>query len=177
VVAAGYRQEYLENILRRPIAFFDEEGNSSGTLTSRLSTDSTHIQGLLGLEMGFQLVGIFGIIGSIIISFVYGWKLALVGVLAIMPIVLIAGYYRVRLENGFQQMNAEVFAETAQFSAEAISAFRTVTALIMEDSITKRFDRLLKNHVQKALATAKWSTFIFAFSDSVDMFGQALVFW
>lgn len=127
--------------------------------------------------MAMELLGVFGIVGSIIISFVFGWKLALVGVLAIMPIVLIAGYFRVRLEGAFEQMNAEVFAETAQFGAEAITAFRTVTALIMEDTISNRFDVLLKNHVQKALGKAKWSTFIFAFSDSVDMFGQALVFW
>ncbi|KAF2667709.1 multidrug resistance protein 2 [Microthyrium microscopicum] len=177
VVASGYRQEYLENIIRQPISFFDSGINSPGTLTARLSIDSIHIQGLLGYEMGMELVGIFGILGSVIISFVFGWKLSLVGVMAVMPIVLIAGYYRVKLESAFEALNAAVFAETAQFGSEAISAFRTVTALIMEDSITNRFDVLLQNHVSTALRKARYSTLVFAFSDSVDMLCQALVFW
>jgi len=127
--------------------------------------------------MGMELVGILGIIGSIAISFAFGWKLALVGVLTVMPVVLVAGYYRVVLESGFEKMNAAVFAETAQFGTEAISAFRTVTALVLEDSIMDRFELLLKSHVRKSIHRAKWSTLVIAFSDSADMFCQALVFW
>jgi len=127
--------------------------------------------------MALQLVAIFGIIGSIIISFCFGWKLSLVGILTIMPISMLAGYYRVHLERYFEQLNAEIFAETAQFGSEAIGAFRTVTALTMEDTIISRFDGLLTSHIQKALKRARLSTVIFAFSESADMFCQPLFFW
>jgi ATP-binding cassette subfamily B (MDR/TAP) protein 1 len=127
--------------------------------------------------MGMAIIAILSIIGSVIISFIFGWKLSLVGVLAIMPIVLIAGYYRVHLEGSFEKMNSVVFASSSQFGAEAISGFRTVTSLTMEDTITNRFDNLLKFHVKKAIAHAKWSTIVFAFSDSADFLCQALVFW
>jgi ABC-type multidrug transport system fused ATPase/permease subunit len=127
--------------------------------------------------MALQLVAIFGIIGSIIISFCFGWKLSLVGILTIMPISMLAGYYRVHLERYFEQLNAEIFAETAQFGSEAIGAFRTVTALTMEDTIISRFDDLLTSHIQKALKRARLSTVIFAFSESADMFCQPLFFW
>jgi ABC-type multidrug transport system fused ATPase/permease subunit len=39
VVSTYYRKEYLEHIIDKRIAFFDAEGNSAGTLTSRLSDE------------------------------------------------------------------------------------------------------------------------------------------
>jgi ABC-type multidrug transport system fused ATPase/permease subunit len=123
------------------------------------------------------VISIFNLMGSILISFIYGWKLSLVGVLSIMPVVLTAGYLRVSLEMGFEKLNAAVFAESSQFGSEAISAFRTVTSLNMEDTITARFDTLLKQHVHKAFHRARFTTIVFAFSDSADMLCQALCFW
>jgi ATP-binding cassette, subfamily B (MDR/TAP), member 1 len=176
-VSTHYRQEYLENILKRRISFFDNENNTAGTLASRLSIDSSRVKELLGGEMALQLVAFFGIIGSVIIAFCYGWKLSLVGILTIMPIAMLAGYYRVHLERYFENLNAEVFSETAQFGSEAIGAFRTVTALTMENSIIDRFDNLLKAHIHKAVKQSRLSTIVFAFSESADMFMQPLFFW
>jgi ATP-binding cassette, subfamily B (MDR/TAP), member 1 len=176
-VASIYRQEYLHNLLKKKIPFFDKENNSAGTLTSRISTDATQLMQLLGGEMALQLVGFLGLIGSIIIAFYYGWKLTLVGIFSIMPLIMGAGYYRVRLEKDFERLNANVFAETAQFGAEAISGFRTVKALIMEDAIMSRFDNLLKEHIKNAVKNTKISTLVFSFSESAEMFCQALFFW
>jgi ATP-binding cassette subfamily B (MDR/TAP) protein 1 len=177
VVSSYYRQECFENMVRKRIPYFDREENSPGALAARLSTDSSHLQQLLGTEMGMSLVGVLSIVGSIIISFVFGWKLSLVGIGVVMPIILAAGYLRVSLESSFERLNALVFAETSQFGSEAIAGFRTVTALTMEESIEQRFEGLLKKHSQTALEKAKYSTIVFAFSDSADLLCQALVFW
>jgi ATP-binding cassette, subfamily B (MDR/TAP), member 1 len=132
---------------------------------------------LLGGEIAIQMVGVFGIVGCIIISFYHGWKLSLLGIGVIMPIVISAGYYRVRLERDVERQNADLFAETAQYGAEAISAFRTVTALGMEGTIVQRFDKHLKAHVRDSLRKAWGSNIILAISESVDLFCQALFFW
>jgi ATP-binding cassette subfamily B (MDR/TAP) protein 1 len=73
--------------------------------------------------------------------------------------------------------NAEVFADSSQFGTEAISAYRTVISLIMEDTITARYDHLLKAHVSEAFKKARASTLVFALSDSIDILCQALCFW
>lgn len=177
VVSSFYRQECLENMMRKRIAYFDREENSPGALSARLSTDASHLQQLLGTEMGMCLVGVLSIVGSIIISFVFGWKMSLVGIGIVMPIILAVGYWRVLLESSNEKLNAVVFAETSQFGAEAIAGFRTVTALTMEEHIETRFEKLLSAHAQKALKKAKWATLVFAFSDSADLLCQALVFW
>lgn len=47
-IACHYRKEYFESILSKPIAFFDADENSSGTLTARVANDPTQLQQLLG---------------------------------------------------------------------------------------------------------------------------------
>jgi ATP-binding cassette subfamily B (MDR/TAP) protein 1 len=164
-------------MLLKRIIWFDVAGRSPGTLTSNLSTDAVQLQELLGNNMGMALISVFNLIGSIIISFYFGWKLALVGVLTVMPIVLIAGYLRVSMERGFEKLNAAVFAESSQFGSESVSAFRTVTSLLMEEKILDRFRDLLAEHSKAAYRRSRLTTLIFAFSDSCDMFCNALVFY
>lgn len=94
-----------------------------------------------------------------------------------MPIGLVAGYLRFKYELEFEQMYAEVFAESSKFAAEAIAAFRTVSSLTLEETICTRYGGLLTHHVTDAYKKAIWRTLVFAFSDSVSMACQALILW
>ncbi|KAI1523741.1 MdlB ABC-type multidrug transport system ATPase and permease component, partial [Pyrenophora tritici-repentis] len=176
-VTLKYRQEYLDNLIRKRIAFFDDQGHSPGSLTASLSSDTTQIQQLTATEMSMALIAVVNLVGCIIISFVYGWKLSLVGLFAALPLILAAGYLRVRLEMEFAKTNAKVFENSSQFAAEAVGAFRTVLSLIMEDMIGNRYESLLQGHVTKAFSSAKYSTVVFAASDSVELGVMALTFW
>ncbi|KAI4649230.1 ABC-type transporter tr06 [Alternaria ventricosa] len=176
-VTRTYRQEYLDNLIRKRIAFFDDQGHSPGSLTSTLSSDSTQIQQLMATEMSIALVAIVNVVGSVIISFIYGWKLSLVALFSALPLILAAGYLRVRLELEFEKTNAKVFEDSSQFASEAVGAFRTVSSLIMEDMIGQRYETLLKGHVTKAFSSAKYGTLVFAASDSIELACMALTFW
>lgn len=172
-----YRQEYLVNIIRQRIPFFDLENHSAGTLTSRVSGDSTQLQQLMSTEMSMAAIAVVNLTGSTIIAFVYGWKLSLVSLFAALPPILAAGYLRLAIEQKFEKTNAAVFQESSQFGTEAVGAFRTVISLIMEDMIGDRYETLLKYHVKKAFSDARLGTTVFAASDSVEMACMALAFW
>ncbi|KAF2683953.1 leptomycin B resistance protein pmd1 [Lentithecium fluviatile CBS 122367] len=176
-ITRRYRQEYLNNIIRKRIPFFDAEGHSAGSLTSSLSSDSESLQQLMSTEMSLASISVFNLIGSTIIAFVYGWKLSLVGLFCALPPILAAGYLRLSLEMKFEEMNAAVFAESSQFATEAVGAFRTVLSLIMEDMICTRYQMLLRQHVSKAFVSARLGTIVFAASDSVELACMALTFW
>jgi ATP-binding cassette subfamily B (MDR/TAP) protein 1 len=176
-VTKKYRQEYLDNLIRKRIAFFDDQGHSPGSLTASVSSDSTQIQQLMATEMSVALIAVVNVTGCVIISFVYGWKLSLVGLFTALPLILAAGYLRVRLEVEFDKTNAKVFENSSQFASEAVGAFRTVSSLIMEDLIGRRYETLLKGHVTKAFSSAKYGTLVFAASDSIELACMALTFW
>lgn len=52
-----------------------------------------------------------------------------------MPIILAAGFFRLRYETRAEEANQEVFRESAGFATESIGAVRTVTSLGLEGSI------------------------------------------
>ncbi|KAK7184542.1 ABC transporter transmembrane region [Paraphaeosphaeria sporulosa] len=176
-ITRHYRQEYLLNLIRQRIPFFDREGHSAGTLTSRVSGDATQLQQLMSTEMSMAAIAVVNLVGSTIIAFVYGWKLSLVGLFAALPPILAAGYLRLSIEQKFEKTNAAVFEESSQFGTEAVGAFRTVLSLIMEDMIGNRYETLLRYHVKKAFSDARLGTVVFAASDSVELGCMALSFW
>ncbi|KAH6853664.1 P-loop containing nucleoside triphosphate hydrolase protein [Chaetomium sp. MPI-CAGE-AT-0009] len=176
-ISATYRREYFESIIAQPTSYFDGDDNATGQLTARLSSDPQALKELLGINLMMLLVGIFSLAGALAISFAYGWKLALVALCVTVPLGILAGFFRVRYELQFNAMNEEVFQESSKFGAEAIGAFRTVSALVMEDSICDRYQNLLSGHVTAAYKKARFTTIVFAFADSASLGCQALIFW
>jgi ATP-binding cassette, subfamily B (MDR/TAP), member 1 len=115
-VSCTYRQQYFESILAKPIAFFDAEDNSSGTLIGRVANDPTQLQQMLGVNMAMVFQSIFSLIGCIIVAFVFGWKLTLVAVFVALPIIMVGAFFRYGFEIQFEKMNQEVFAESSKVS-------------------------------------------------------------
>lgn len=148
-----------------------------GSLTARMASDPTQLQQLLGINMAIVLISMFNIFGSVAISFYFGWKLTLLTVVTTMPIILAAGFFRLRYETQFEKMNNEVFAESSKFATESIGAFRTVSTLTLESEICGRYEKLLRNYTQRAFRKARLSTFIFAMSDSIAILCMAFVLW
>ncbi|THC91109.1 hypothetical protein EYZ11_009423 [Aspergillus tanneri] len=176
-IASTYRTEYFVNMLTKPVAWFDRDENASGSLISRLSTDPKQLQELFGINGIFPLVSIFNVIGCIAVSFAFGPKLAAVAFFAALPFLFLAAYSRIRYEIKFEELNAAVYEDSSRFATEAIRAFRTVSALTMEESIIRRYSDMLQLQRRKAMRKASYSTLVFAFSDSVELAVMALTFW
>ncbi|KAI5465862.1 P-loop containing nucleoside triphosphate hydrolase protein [Mariannaea sp. PMI_226] len=177
IVRAKYQQQYFEGILFQKTSFFDEEDHSHGTLTSRIASDPKQLEELMGMNMASACIACFNVIGSVAIAFSFAWRLALVAGCVVLPIMLTSTYWRFRYEIDFEKMNNEVFTESSQFASESIGAFRTVSALTMENDICERYQKLLKKHVVQAYKKARWVSLIFGFSDSASMACQALNFY
>ncbi|KAI0401024.1 P-loop containing nucleoside triphosphate hydrolase protein [Xylaria palmicola] len=176
-VSSTYRQQYFEGMLYQKTDFFDEEENSTGTLTARVGGDPKQLEELLGVNMALVYQSFFTLIGSLAIAYAFGWKLALVATTVTAPLGLLAGYFRFKYELEFEKMNNAVFAESSKFAAESIGAFRTVSSLTLEDTINRRYEHLLNGHVRVAFRKSTWRSLVFAFSDSVSLAVQALIFW
>ncbi|KAI0490357.1 ABC transporter-like protein [Xylaria cf. heliscus] len=176
-ITSAYRLDYFQNIVSKTVAWFDGDGRSAGALTGLVATDPTQLQELLGTNITFTIISILSVIGCLVISFYFGWKLTLVAVSSAMPLALAAGFYRIRVEKRFEMMNLKVFAESAKFATESVGAIRTVTALTLEDTICQRYEVLLQNHVKEAFRRARFSTLIFAASDSLPLLAMAFVLW
>jgi ABC-type multidrug transport system fused ATPase/permease subunit len=176
-VSAAYKLQYLGDMLHQRLAYFDQDGNSHGTLSGRVSGDAKQLEELLGINLTFLASGIFQVIGCVTIALVFAWKLGLIALFITMPVMLASGWWKFRHEVHFDEMNSAVFAESSQFATEAIGAIRTVASLTMEDSINTRYQQLLGGHVRAARRKAWWVSGFYGFADSVGLGCQALVMW
>ncbi|KAL2816532.1 P-loop containing nucleoside triphosphate hydrolase protein [Aspergillus granulosus] len=176
-VGSVARRDYFTNILQNPVPYFDKDENASGSVASRLSSDTKQLQELCGIPSTFPMISVLNVTGCMIIAFIYGWKLSAVGVVAVMPILATAAYLRVRYELQLESLNAEVYIDSSRFISEAVRAFRTVSALTMEDFIINRYTKLLGQQRIKATRKSLFSSVIFAFSESMEFLAMALSFW
>lgn len=94
-------------MLFQKIPWFDAEENSTGSLTGRIASDPKQLEEMLGLNMSMVYTAVFQVIGSLIIAFIYGWKLALVALFVTVPLGLGSGWFRVKYELDFEKMNSE----------------------------------------------------------------------
>jgi ABC-type multidrug transport system fused ATPase/permease subunit len=176
-ISAVYKSQYMNDMLYQKMCFFDQEENSHGTLSSRVSSDAKQLEELLGVNLAVMISAMFNVIGCMAISLAFGWKLGLICMSVALPVMLAAGCWKFKHEVHFDRMNSVVFMESSQFATEAIEAVRTVSSLTMEDSINGRYRELLDSHVKAANRKAQWTSAIFGFADSVGLGVQALLFW
>lgn len=177
MIRCKYQRQYFEDILYQKTSFLDEEDHSQGTMTARTSGDPQKLEELMGPNMASVYIAVFNLIGSISIAFAFGWKLALVGLCVVLPIIIGSAYWRFKYEIEFDKMNSEVFAESSKFASESIGAFRTVASLTLEEQTCDRFARLCSGHVKTAFNKARLASLLFAFSDSTSIACQALVLY
>ncbi|KAM3469306.1 hypothetical protein MY5147_007149 [Beauveria neobassiana] len=177
VIRAKYQRAYFVSILYQQPAFFDEDAHAQGTMTARASGDPQKLEELMGANMASVYIGLFTLLGSVVIAFCFAWKLAIVSLCVVVPVLLCSTYWRFRYEIEFEKMNDAVFSQSSQFASESIAAFRTVASLTLEDAICARFAALCRGHVVDAYKKARWVSLLFAFSDSATMACQALIFY
>ncbi|KAJ1303401.1 hypothetical protein OPQ81_011593 [Rhizoctonia solani] len=163
-------------ILRQDIGWFDEDKHSTGALTSTLSDNPQKVNGLAGVTLGAIVQSIACLIGGSVIGLSYGWKLALVAI-ACIPLVVSAGYIRLRVVVLKDQSNKAEHEESAQVACEAAGAIKTVASLTREKDCCDIYSRSLEGPLRRSNKTALYSNSFYALSQSMVFFVIALVFW
>ena len=71
------------------MGFFDKDENSSGTLSSELAVDTSHIRGAVGDQVGLATQNVVTFVAGYIIAFIANWKLTLV-LTAVLPLIVVS---------------------------------------------------------------------------------------
>ncbi len=170
------RDRAFRTMLRQDIEFFDKEENTSGALTSFLSTETTHVAGLSGVTLGTLLNVITTLIAACVLSIAIAWKLALVCI-ATIPVLLGCGFFRFWLLAQFQQRAKKAYESSASYACEATSAIRTVASLTREDDVLKTYVKSIETQNKVSMRSILKSSLLYAASQSLMFACVALGFW
>ena len=170
------RDKAFRVMLRQDIAFFDREENSAGSLTSFLSTETTHLAGMSGVTLGTILVVSTTLIAAISLSCAINYKLALVCT-ATIPILLSCGFLRFWMLARFQARAKKAYESSASYACEATAAIRTVASLTREDDVWEHYHQTIVAQEQKSLQSILRSSILYAAAQSFMFLCIALGFW
>ncbi|KAG5760727.1 hypothetical protein H9Q69_013400 [Fusarium xylarioides] len=170
------RDRAFRTMLRQDVAFFDRDENTSGVLTSFLSTETTHSAGLSGVTLGMLLMVCTTLVSACVLSLAIGWKLSLVCISTI-PVLLGCGFFRFYMLAHFQRRSKAAYDSSASFASEAISAIRTVAALTREEDVLKQYQNSLAVQQRRSLISVLKSSLLYTASQSLVFACFALGFW
>ncbi|KAG9190531.1 ATP-binding cassette, subfamily B (MDR/TAP), member 1 [Alternaria panax] len=172
-----YRKEMIERIISFDQEFFDRPENSSGALTSKLSSAPTALQELMSANLGLMFNILVNITASSALGIAYGWKLGLTLVFGGLTIIVAAGYYRIRIDQKLEVATEEQFPGSAGLATEAVTSIRTVSMLTLETSIMRQYSDTLQAITRKVIKSLTFALLPYALSQSADFLVMALGFW
>lgn len=170
------RSQAFRMILRQDISFFDRDENTTGALTSFLSTETKYLAGISGQNLGMILMTSTTLIAAMCISLAFGWKLALVCI-STLPVLLGCGFYQFYMLAAFEQKSKSGHQDSASYACEATSAIRTVAALTREQDVWSNYHDILQAQSHANMFSTLKSSVLYAASQALVFFCVALGFW
>ncbi|OUM58766.1 hypothetical protein PIROE2DRAFT_29409, partial [Piromyces sp. E2] len=174
-----FRKDMYNSMIRQEIGFFDtndiESNSNSGTLTAKLSTEASLVQGL-NLNLGYIFEVAVTIIAGFGIAFYNGWKLTLI-LLGSVPFLFIGIYFQMYSGKKVHEVKHNIIENSTKVAVEALSNIKIVYSLNLEDRFKKSYNDSL-SVLQKSLEHKHvFNSVGYAFSNSIIFFAYGIGFY
>ncbi|KAG9602360.1 multidrug resistance protein 3, partial [Aureobasidium melanogenum] len=177
VISRQYREDMFNNVIYQDMEYFDQPENGTGAIVSRLSQAPANLLEFIGLNSALLFIVLIMLISSAITAIIFGWKLALVAIFAIMVPVVGMGYCRLRMEIKLEEATERLFSDSAATASEAVSAIRTVASLALEKHVIDQYQSQLRNITKRSSKMVSTANFFFAVAQAVEFAAMALTLW
>jgi ATP-binding cassette, subfamily B, bacterial len=173
-VVADLRAAIYRRVVRMDPLFF--ETTRVGEVLSRLTTDTTLVQAISGVNLSIVLRSSLSLIGALVLMGLTSAKLMGV-ILILMPAVVVPLILTGRRVRGLSRASQDRVADTSGLAGETLNAIQTVQAFTLEDLQSQRYN----NAVEDSFATAIRRTRVRATLTAVGIIlvfaGIAFVLW
>jgi ATP-binding cassette subfamily B protein len=173
-VVADLRRAVFDHLLGLAPSFF--ESARTGEVISRLASDATVLQQVIGFGVSMFVRNLLMMLGAAVMLFVTSWKLALLVLLGVpatlVPILLLGRRVR-RLSRATQDRVADVAAHVD----ESVHEVRTVQAYVHEDLDRAAFARHAEAAYDAAAARISQKAFLIAAVMLIAFSAVGLILW
>ena len=147
-VCADIRQAVFDHLVMLHPSYY--ETNRSGEIMSRLTTDTSLLQTVIGSSASMALRSSLTFIGGLIMLLVTNLKLSVL-VLACVPIVLVPILMYGRRVRALSRKSQDSIADVGSYAGEVIQQIKTVQSFTQEANEKIAF----QSHVEDAFSVAK----------------------
>lgn len=166
----------LRSLLGKSLHWHDSEGRTPGTLLAYISADAIAMSGMTGTILGITFSVMVNLISGIVLAHVIAWKIALV-LLACVPVLLMSGFLRIRVQAKFAARHAKAFADSVAIAIEAVDSIRIISVFSLQKDAANTFLRSLRGPYKATLKSILFGNFYLALSFSIGNCVYALAYW
>ncbi|KAL2134397.1 hypothetical protein VTI74DRAFT_316 [Chaetomium olivicolor] len=166
----------FRSLMEQGAQWHQSEGRSPSALLDIITKDSAAIGGFSGSTIGTVFSILVNFITAIILSHIIMWKIAIV-CLAIVPILLGAGFMQLHMLARYEERHAASFSKATSVAVEAVQSIKTVAALSLEEEVMDSYARLLKNTRDEMVRAAAFTNVWLALANSMSFLIYAFAYW
>ncbi|WP_250657092.1 ABC transporter ATP-binding protein/permease [Alkalimarinus coralli] len=147
-VSADIRLAVFNHVITLHPSYF--EANGSGDIMSRITTDTTLLQSIIGSSFSMAMRSALMFVGALVMLFATNIKLTLI-VMASVPFVLLPLLIYGRKVKALSRKSQDSMADVGSYAGEAIEHIKTVQSYTREPEERRSFS----NEVEKAFLIGK----------------------
>lgn len=166
----------LHSLLRQPLQWHESNDRSPTKLLGYITNDGNALAGLSGSIIGTLFSVCVNFLAAIIAAHIVAWRIAIV-CLAIVPILLGAGFMQLRALTRYAEKHAGAFSTSVGVTVEAVSNIRTIAALSLEDEILNTYRRSLQAPRKEMVVQCFKTNFWLAIANSIGSSLYAFAYW
>lgn len=170
-----FRKLAFRSIVWQDATFFDSPKNTVGSLTSKLSSDATLVQGSTGSKIGNTMEALTTILASLIIAFIFSWKLSFV-VLGFLPLMIATGIIHNKILMGFAKGDKQALGKAGKLFSEVVDNIRTVVSLSREQTFIDQCNGYVDDVYLSGRKKSIVNGFVYGLSNSIMFFSYAATF-
>ncbi|MFT5573132.1 MAG: ATP-binding cassette subfamily B protein [Cryomorphaceae bacterium] len=173
-VSADIRQSVFDHLLTLHPSYF--ETNRSGEIISRLTTDTTLLQTVIGSSASMALRSVLTLIGGLAMLLITNLKLSAL-VLACVPIVLVPILIYGRRVRTLSRKSQDSIADVGSHAGEIIQQIKTVQSYTQEANERDNFGQHVEGAFQVARQRIAQRAMLIAVVISLIFTALAVMFW
>lgn len=142
-------QFYLAVILQNELAWFEKPENNVGSVTARVTSETSTVKTIISDRMSVIVQCISSILIATIVSVRVNWRMGLVS-WAVMPCHFIGGLIQAKSAKGFSSGSNAAYSEVVSLASESASSIRTIASFCLEDHVIEKATVTLKKPLMKS---------------------------
>ncbi len=173
-VVADLRTAVYRRVVRMDPMFY--ETTRVGEVLSRLTTDTTLVQSISGVNLSIILRSTLSLIGSLVLLGLTSAKLMGV-ILVLIPVVVVPLIAIGRRVRGLSRASQDRIADTSGLADETLNAIQTVQAFTLEELQSERYRQAVEDSFATAMRRARVRAALTAVGIALVFAGITYVLW
>lgn len=166
------RLRVFAHLQRLGLDFYDKE--MAGRIMTRMTSDIDALASLLQEGLINLIINLFTLVGVAVLLFFMNWRLALVTMTVVPPLIGVAIWFRRASDKAYERIREKI-AEVLAHLQESISGVRVSQAFTREGINQVEFRRIAAEHLDARLDGNRISAIFFPFVEFLGVVGTALV--